>query len=602
MLRRLAVLLCLFAPEPLAAQEARRPGQLGVEQLPDEVQRELGLPAGAAVGVVSRHSPAERAGLQPGDVIVAIDGQAVADFLGLAAAVQGKTVGDELKLDFQRGQEKRSGVAKLARRAENRSEQNLRAALAFLPNAEAAGPATLLARARLRDQLAERAGALAELGDALKGNRFADRSDLAARRLELLFLNGKYEEFLAVAKPAAERFPNDPRLLRAAAQAALAGGQHAEAESFARQAIAAAKADPAAWANEAGRSIRIALDSRMRRGLPFVAADAPDLLDGSFRSGEIETLTSWRDALAGAAPYELASPPDAAADLEFKSARALFGFIPNAMRGIEISIDGHVMPLAIVDTGAAHTLVSQSFAKTAGLQLVGPKVAASGSMGFTAQSALIKELKIGPVTLRNVPVNVGDPPPLVMTQAKAALGVDVMQHLRFEIDYGNSRVRVRPARYAPEPADPEAWDIPLYAFAEHALVEARLPNGASARTIIDSGNFAATLVWPRWGQEHIAGHAKPAGDMMAFVRSKPVTEVKGMALGGKALPNWPGLDMPPMTLEGVDLLDLLMGHDLLSQYVVTVDMQGRRLRLRSPGGKFVPPKAPDPALLKMLDR
>ena len=52
------------------------------------------------------------------------------------------------------------------------------------------------------------------------------------------------------------------------------------------------------------------------------------------------------------------------------------------------------------------------------------------------------------------------------------------------------------------------------------------------------------------------------------------------------------MDMPPVTLQGVDLLDLLMGHDLLSQYVVTIDMRGRRLRLRSHGDVVKPPVAP----------
>jgi hypothetical protein len=262
------------------------------------------------------------------------------------------------------------------------------------------------------------------------------------------------------------------------------------------------------------------------------------------------------------------------------------------------------MPLAIVDTGASHTLISRSFAAAAGLELAGPKVAASGSMAFESQTAVLKELAIGPLVLRNVPVNVGDPPPLAMTQAKAALGVDVMQHLRFTIDYPRGRVRVRPAgpRAAPEPPNPAAWDIPLHTYPEHTFAEARLPSGASARTIVDSGNFAATLVWGRWGQENLPGRKKPARDMVDFVRGKPTTEIKGLTLGGRELPPWPAMDMPPMTLAGVDLVDVLMGHDLLSQYVATVDMQGRVLRLAAPSGTAPAPRAPDAALLKLMER
>ena len=84
--------------------------------------------------------------------------------------------------------------------------------------------------------------------------------------------------------------------------------------------------------------------------------------------------------------------------------------------------------------------------------------------------------------------------------------------------------------------------------------------------------------------------------MFAYAMSNPQNFIKGLQLGGRTLPEWPAVDMPPVTLQGVDLLDLLMGHDLLSQYRVTIDMQSRRLRLRSDGGEVQEPKAPKPMI------
>ena len=119
-MRRSAGLFALTLLLPLAAQDRLpAPGQLGVERLPEEVQQELGLPAGAAVGVVSRHSPAEIAGIKPGDVIVAEDGAAVAGFPDLAQAIQRHPPGADIAVEFLRGGERKSVRTKLARKAED---------------------------------------------------------------------------------------------------------------------------------------------------------------------------------------------------------------------------------------------------------------------------------------------------------------------------------------------------------------------------------------------------------------------------------------------------------------------------------------------------
>ncbi len=55
-------------------------------------------PAGLAVRHVAPESPAADAGLERGDVITAVDGQAVSDFEALAAAIDAKAVGDTVTL------------------------------------------------------------------------------------------------------------------------------------------------------------------------------------------------------------------------------------------------------------------------------------------------------------------------------------------------------------------------------------------------------------------------------------------------------------------------------------------------------------------------
>ena len=48
-------------------------------------------------------SPAERAGLRPGDVFMAIDGEAIADVEALVEAIQAHDAGDRVRLRIRRG-------------------------------------------------------------------------------------------------------------------------------------------------------------------------------------------------------------------------------------------------------------------------------------------------------------------------------------------------------------------------------------------------------------------------------------------------------------------------------------------------------------------
>ncbi len=67
-----------------------------------KAQGSLAVDSGVVITDVSPGSPAEAAGLQPGDVIVAIDGQAIQDEAGLRQAIQSHKIGDTLTLTITR--------------------------------------------------------------------------------------------------------------------------------------------------------------------------------------------------------------------------------------------------------------------------------------------------------------------------------------------------------------------------------------------------------------------------------------------------------------------------------------------------------------------
>lgn len=94
-----------------AAGEARVEGYLGVG-LGDRTDGGQG----AVVTEVQPNSPAERAGLAPGDIVVALDAAPIDGRAGLIAAVRDRGPGDAVTLELRRGGEQRSLVAVLEQR------------------------------------------------------------------------------------------------------------------------------------------------------------------------------------------------------------------------------------------------------------------------------------------------------------------------------------------------------------------------------------------------------------------------------------------------------------------------------------------------------
>jgi S1-C subfamily serine protease len=91
---------------------------LGIEgaDLDVETMRRLGLTGGAAVMEVAPGSPAAKAGLRAGDVIVAVDGRRVATMAALVVALRRHRVGDAVEIAYVRDGAARTAAARLGER------------------------------------------------------------------------------------------------------------------------------------------------------------------------------------------------------------------------------------------------------------------------------------------------------------------------------------------------------------------------------------------------------------------------------------------------------------------------------------------------------
>lgn len=589
-----AILILTLVPPA----SAKAPAKLGVTTMPAELAKEVGLDGpGMPILLVSPRSAAGKAGLKPGDVVTRIGDKEIKKFSDLSRALSQLGAGTKTTIEFLRDGTPKSADLTLSAWIGDPTDASYKDAADYLRGILEKKDSVVLRNELINVlwQGGNRNGAVAAIGEAIA--KYPDEDTFRSRRLDLLIMTGQYDVFAKEAIRLADEEPESAELGLQKAEALLATGQLEEAEK-----VALETANKAAGKNRftvsevATKADRAWAIARLRQGKSLIPED-PDQKQPSvrFTHPEMSVFSYWREELGDRPTYALTDTENGT-ELEFKAESVLFGLAPYKMHGITVKVNGTEVPLAIVDTGASHTLISTQVAKEADVRIGSTAREAVGSLSFTARPGIIDELQIGDIILRDVPVSVGNPPPLVMTKAKMAIGVDIMHHLRFTLDYKNKKVYVDPDKKdPPEPANPEAvWDIPLWTFADHVLSQATLPDGTYARTLIDSGNFAQTLVWPTWAKQHLPNHPGETGSILLYAMTNPQRNIKGLTLGGRKLPAWPVMDMPPVTLQGVDLLDLLMGHDLLSQYKVTVDMRQRRLRLESYGDSYVPPVAKKP--------
>ena len=93
-------------------------GFLGVQMasLNDTGKKQLGVPGGVLVTEVEAESPAEAAGLKPGDVILKVDDTDISDSQALLRSVAGSPPGQKVKISVQRDGKARDLEVKLGKR------------------------------------------------------------------------------------------------------------------------------------------------------------------------------------------------------------------------------------------------------------------------------------------------------------------------------------------------------------------------------------------------------------------------------------------------------------------------------------------------------
>jgi len=173
--------------------EVRR-GRLGItmQDLTPDIARSLGVPPGqgAVIAEVQPDSPAARAGLREGDVVVSVNGRTVGSASGLRARLGVLPVGETVELGLRRGTEVLTIRARIGEIEARHAREGRR--IAELPGAALAAVARETARGRSQGVLvtAVEAGSAASEhglrpGDLIVGvnRRRVDSVDALARRL-----------------------------------------------------------------------------------------------------------------------------------------------------------------------------------------------------------------------------------------------------------------------------------------------------------------------------------------------------------------------------------------------------------------------------------
>ncbi len=397
------------------------------------------------------------------------------------------------------------------------------------------------------------------------------QQDAVALELAALRKRGDLPGFVTAATRSVE---SSPHTLLLKAEAQLAMGSHGEAASSALAAAGGAcRVDPLL----AEQALKLWLTARCRDRQSVKSPEFDELrallppdLDG------LQMLGFWRDALIGRVPYD-ASNESFRGQVPIADSQP--ETLPAALNAIEAEVNGTRLPLVFIDTGAQHTLITRQAAEAAGVTMGPGSTRLVGFGGIEARPGLIDRLQIGPVEVRNVPVLVGNSAPLTALDGQMSLGTELMHHVRFTIDYPQRLVWAAPA--GAEMTSPEldaTWTIPLWTFPQATLAQGTTADGRLARVLVDTGDRAGTFLSSRWARRNVPGfHRSTAPIVFKFKRRDLALDQ--LTLGDQTLRNWAVLDTMPQELERLDLVDVLVGHDLLWPYRVTIDLAGRRLLL-----------------------
>jgi len=480
-----------------------------------------------------------------------------------------------------------------------------------------------------------------------------DRPSAEPARLATLWRQGDIESFVATAISREAIVLDEPTSAAWRVEALLATGANAEAERASLDTLRAlsteltsvgstvprSAAPSATDRDQRQRFAKLWLAGRLRQSRCLDDVLVDELLGSAGMKESFSTLLFWRRELGGLAPYRpsgsagRASLPletvepnllgSASSNIERSSTSLAAEEIRDAREGRGAGLQDERLPAfrlelngaplhGFVDTGGQHTIVSRAAAAAAGLEQGEEPRSMVGFAEFSARPAIVRRMRIGEVSLSDVPVFVADSPPLLASGGQVSLGIDLMSVLDFTLDYPRARMTVVDRRVAgssvesPAPADGgKVWEIPVWTFSFAALAQGRLPDGEFARTLIDTGNCSGTFVSSDWSR-----HLRSSGHVAALARRLGFTRpaIGQWRLGDRELERWPVRGTLPPGLDRLGVLDVLVGHDLLADYRVEVDLANRRMRLaraaadaRAPSGRESD-AAPRPASVGSVSR
>lgn len=402
-----------------------------------------------------------------------------------------------------------------------------------------------------------------------------------ASQLDRLRALGRFEAFIHEALAAVEADPESAKLQLSASEARLASGLPNDGEQSALTAatLAAGQND---WPL-AVRALKVWAAARFRQRKPLDVAQARSLLEQlPAADAGVQMLDFWRQVLGDRTPYRIESGGDETVVLPL--ADVARGSIPFELVTVTAQANGAEMPLVFIDTGGQFTLMTTEAAQAAGVVVGTSGTQLMGFRGLTAQPGVIETLELGGLTLYDVPVLVGDSAPLVALGGQLSLGTELMYHVRFHIDYPARRVTAEPtARVAVEPDVAPLWDIPVWTFSQVCLARGQLAAGPMARVLVDTGNASGTFVSYRWARRNLPG-LRGASSSLVFRIKKRGLMLDGLDLGSQSLADWPVSDTMPRELDRLNQIDVIVGHDLLWPYRLSIDLPRRVLELR-PGSR-----------------
>lgn len=402
---------------------------------------------------------------------------------------------------------------------------------------------------------------------------FGDKYD----RLERLRAQGRFEEFIDGALNAGDEHPDDAALQLQTGEALLASGRARECEDAALRAAALARDNGAIELSLAALRLWVTARYRQSKSLDDPAFD--DLL-AKLPPGDqgLQILAFWRQAIGTRTPYRTSASSET---VEMEMAEAASGSIPFELNAIQARANGAPMPLVFIDTGAQHTLMTVAAARAAGVSVGSADTQLMGFKGLVAAPGVIETLELGDLVLFDVPVLVGDSVPLVALDGQISLGTELMHHVRFRIDYPGHRVTAQGANArSPRPARPSICDIPVWTFSQICLARGQLPTGSMARVLVDTGDSAGTFVSYRWARRNMPD-LRGAGTPMVFRLKKRNMSLEMLEIGSLSLSTWPVEDTIPKELDRLNRVDVILGHDLLWPYQLTIDLPARMLQLHS---------------------